>query len=159
MVDTWNAAQLNEAANNGSIGGGGSSLPSVTVSDNGKVLGVVEGAWAKMDAPSGNNYSTTAQVIGKWTDGTTNVYRKTYTGTVDSSGTTVLGDMTGLKVVGANAFFYSSEGNGLSLGVIPGVQEWNAALHINSSHELAIMSASALSGGSYTVTIDYIEVS
>ena len=51
MVDTWNAAQLNEAANNGSIGGGGSSLPSVTASDNGDVLGVVEGAWAKMEAP------------------------------------------------------------------------------------------------------------
>ena len=51
MIDTWNAAQLNEAAGNGSIGGGGSSLPSVTGSDNGKVLGVVEGAWGKMDAP------------------------------------------------------------------------------------------------------------
>ena len=65
MVDTWNAAQLNEAANNGSIGGGGSSLPSVTDSDNGKILGVVDGAWAKMPAPSGNiNWTTTEQATG-----------------------------------------------------------------------------------------------
>ena len=31
----------------------GSSLPDVTAEDNGDILGVVEGAWAKMDAPSG----------------------------------------------------------------------------------------------------------
>jgi hypothetical protein len=30
-------------------GGGGSALPSVTSDDNGKVLGVVDGAWAKDD--------------------------------------------------------------------------------------------------------------
>lgn len=34
------------------LGGGGSSLPAVTSDDNGDILGVVEGAWAKMDAPS-----------------------------------------------------------------------------------------------------------
>lgn len=32
--------------------GGGSSLPEVTSEDNGKVLGVVEGAWGKMDIPT-----------------------------------------------------------------------------------------------------------
>ena len=32
----------------------GSSLPEVTAADNGDILGVVEGAWAKMDAPSGD---------------------------------------------------------------------------------------------------------
>ena len=34
------------------LGGGGSSLPAVTSDDNGDILGVVEGAWAKMDAPT-----------------------------------------------------------------------------------------------------------
>lgn len=33
--------------------GGGSDLPAVTTDDNGDVLTVVEGAWAKADAPSG----------------------------------------------------------------------------------------------------------
>ena len=45
---------LNQIADNtaGGGGGGGSSLPAVTVEDNGDVLTVVEGAWAKA-APSG----------------------------------------------------------------------------------------------------------
>lgn len=34
-------------------GGSGSSLPTVTADDNGKVLGVVDGAWGKMDVPGG----------------------------------------------------------------------------------------------------------
>ena len=52
MVDSWNSAVLNEAANNGSIGGGGSDLPEVTSSDNGDVLTVVEGEWNKAAIPS-----------------------------------------------------------------------------------------------------------
>lgn len=34
-------------------GGGGSALPDVTSADNGKVLGVVDGAWSKMDTGGG----------------------------------------------------------------------------------------------------------
>lgn len=37
------------------ITGGSIELPKVTSSDNGKVLGVVSGAWNKMDAPSGSD--------------------------------------------------------------------------------------------------------
>lgn len=36
-------------------GGGGSSLPSVTTDDNGKVLTVVEGAWTAATLPNGTN--------------------------------------------------------------------------------------------------------
>lgn len=52
-------------------GGGGSDLPDVTAADNGKILGVVNGAWNKMDAPSGAiDYSTTEHDTGKkWIDG------------------------------------------------------------------------------------------
>lgn len=41
------------AVEDASGGGSGSSLPTVTADDNGKVLGVVDGAWDKMDAPGG----------------------------------------------------------------------------------------------------------
>lgn len=52
-------------------GGGGSELPDVTAADNGKILGVVNGAWNKMDAPAGGlDYSTSEQDTGrKWIDG------------------------------------------------------------------------------------------
>ena len=63
--DTWNEEQGG--------GGGGSSLPSVTSSDNGDVLGVVDGAWGKMEAPSGlpevsstDNGDVLTVVDGEW---------------------------------------------------------------------------------------------
>lgn len=46
-------------------GGGGSGLPAVTSSDNGKVLGVVNGEWAKTDVPYTHStilFSGTAEV-------------------------------------------------------------------------------------------------
>lgn len=78
IVDSTNprimADNIREIARNG----GGSDLPEVTSADNGKVLGVVEGSWNKMDAPAGGvNYSTTEQDTGlKWIDGKT-IYQKT----------------------------------------------------------------------------------
>ena len=90
MVDTWNAAQLNEAVNNGSAGGG-SPLPAVTASDNGDVLTVVEGAWAKSSpAPSVIDYKLTEQEVGnKWVNGKP-IYQKTYELTSVSSSWTAL---------------------------------------------------------------------
>ena len=51
----------------------GSGLPDVTADDNGDVLGVVDGAWAKMDAPSDlpsvtaeDNGKVLGVVNGKW---------------------------------------------------------------------------------------------
>lgn len=44
------------------VGGGGSSLPTVTSDDNGDVLTVVEGAWDKA-APSGGGGGTSAFVV------------------------------------------------------------------------------------------------
>lgn len=38
-------------------------LPEVTTDDNGKVLGVVEGAWAKMDAPNGGSSSDMSDLL------------------------------------------------------------------------------------------------
>lgn len=44
-------------------GGGGSGLPAVTEADNGKILGVVNGAWGAMDAGGGGSSDfSTAEV-------------------------------------------------------------------------------------------------
>lgn len=53
-ADSWNPAILSEALLTGEAGGGGSELPSVSGSDNGKVLGVVNGSWDKMELNSGS---------------------------------------------------------------------------------------------------------
>lgn len=46
---------MNELKENIGGGGGGSSLPAVTSDDNGDVLQVIEGAWAKGPAPAADN--------------------------------------------------------------------------------------------------------
>lgn len=43
-------------------GGSGAGLPAVTSEDDGKVLGVVNGAWGKMDIGSGDEYETVAEI-------------------------------------------------------------------------------------------------
>lgn len=57
--------------------GGGASLPSVTAADNGKVLGVVNGAWAVMEIPeelpsvsASDNGKVLKVVDGDWAVGT-----------------------------------------------------------------------------------------
>lgn len=91
IVDSTNprimADNIRELARNG--GGGGSDLPDVTVDDNGKVLGVVEGSWNKMDVPSNVvNYSTSEQNTGtKWIDGK-DIYQKTFVDDTTFTGTT-----------------------------------------------------------------------
>ena len=89
MVDSWNAAQLNEAVNNGSIGGG-NSLPKVTASDNGDVLTVVEGAWAKATPSAGYspNYSETEALVGS-KYGVKDVYGRLVPITSSSIGTSI----------------------------------------------------------------------
>ena len=57
MNREWVRAVAAEAAESGSIG-----LPPVTAADNGKILGVVNGAWGAMDAGSGSSDFTTAEV-------------------------------------------------------------------------------------------------
>ena len=73
--DKLNAKELNriEEGIASSNGGGGSELPEVTSADNGKVLGVVEGAWGKADAPnelpsvtSADNGKILGVVEGAW---------------------------------------------------------------------------------------------
>lgn len=156
MVDTWNAAQLNEAANNGSMGGG-SSLPSVTVSDNGDVLGVVEGAWAKMSAPSGVNYSTSEQDTGL-TLGTAKVYQKSYSGDTAGEGTTTLETAFAHNIISVDGFFKDSSGLGMSLGDM-NTSGWSVAIHQNTEGDVVIYPGTALLGGTYFVTLRYTKSS
>ena len=78
--NTWNPAQLNQRINELEASGTGSNLPEVTSADNGKVLQVVNGAWATGDEipVNANDYSGTEKVIGKWVDGKP-IYEKTIT--------------------------------------------------------------------------------
>lgn len=99
MIDSWNAAQLNEAVNNGSIGG--TSLPEVTSSDNGDVLTVVEGVWNKATpvTPSAGyapNYSETEAEVGSMF-GENKVYGRLIpltTGSITTSDTVVNSTLT-----------------------------------------------------------------
>lgn len=96
-MNTINIKALSEQVNklSSSIGSG---LPDVTAADNGKVLGVVEGSWNKMDAPSGGvDYSTTEQNTGrKWIDGK-DIYSITISGTT-AEGVNFTEDLTDLNI-------------------------------------------------------------
>lgn len=72
MNREWVRAVAAEAASSG--GGGGSDLPEVTSDDNGDVLTVVEGAWAKA-APSGAEKFVITYEFG---EGNALVANKTY---------------------------------------------------------------------------------
>ena len=79
----------------------GSDLPDVSAADNGKILGVVNGAWNKMDAPSGAiDYSTTEQYTGlKWIDGKS-IYKKTFNvGQLTNGTKQIAHDITNLEFV------------------------------------------------------------
>lgn len=66
------------------------SLPEVTAEDNGDVLGVVEGAWAKMDAPSGSNLVVYAGAISSNTFTLSNGKKNVDIRTDISAGKTVI---------------------------------------------------------------------
>ena len=153
MINSWNPAIIGEKLTQ--VGsGGGSSLPSVTSEDNGDVLGVVNGAWDKMAAPSGGvDYSTTEQDTGLKL-GNKAVYQKSYSGTLTNGAMTELESSFAHNIIEANGFFKNTEGLGLSLGDL-NTSGWNAAVHITTGLQLVIYTGEALYNGSYFVTIRY----
>jgi hypothetical protein len=106
------------------------------------------------------NYSTNEQDTGlKWIDGTSSVYRRTFTGTISSgnNANTLIADFTGLQPIACNGWFIDSSGLGMALGYFPHSTTWASALHIDSSHNLMLFTDSALGNGTYYVTVDYIK--
>ena len=110
IVDSTNprimADNIRELARNG---GGGSDLPDVTAADNGKILGVVEGSWNKMDAPSnGYNISSIETDTGLTFKGKT-IYCKLYEGEYYLTGENIsLGEVGDISVLSAT--FLSHDG-------------------------------------------------
>ena len=71
------------AVSTGGGSGGGTSLPAVTEADNGKVLGVVDGAWDKMVAPGDETWElitdqTLEEDVNKWEFTGLGDYKKLY---------------------------------------------------------------------------------
>ena len=153
MVDFWNAAQINEAVNNGSIGGG-SDLPEVSASDNGDVLTVVNGEWDKATPSTGNiNYSTTEQDTGiKWTDGKS-IYQKTYSGTTTGTRTEI-DDFTDnlLDIKGNLALNYLGDDYVFTVPGYPGDQNPLRFVPFVIEDKLYI---DASSGATYNITVYY----
>ena len=104
------------------------------------------------------NYSTNEQKTGqKWIDGS-DVYQKTYTGTIDADGETEIADFTNKKIIGVDGWFSDSNDTlGMSLGYFPQSQTWSSALHINPNNKLMLMNNSALYNGNYYITVKYIK--
>lgn len=104
------------------------------------------------------DYSTSEQNTGvKWIDGN-DVFQRTYTGTIATTGITVLdSDVSDITVIGQDTWLYDANGLGTSLGMIPNSSTWINCLHINANHELCLHSNSAVYNGTYYVTIKYIK--
>lgn len=154
MVNSWNSAIIGEKVSQGGSGGGGSSLPSVTSEDNGKVLGVVNGAWDKMAVPSGGvNYSTTEQDTGiKWLDGKP-IYQRTYSGTTTSTRTEIADFTDNLIDIKGNAILtYVGDIYKFAVPGYPGDQNPLRFVPFILANKLVI---DASSGLEYNVTIFY----
>lgn len=114
-----------------------------------------------------SDYSETEHVVGKWIDGTTDVYEKSYdlkniafTGSsvnIDSALTA-----TNCMVVDYAGGVYDSAGVGASLCGIPGINQWSFGIHLTSSLLLFAGNsavASNLAGGRIVCTVRYIKKS
>jgi len=133
---------------------GGSDLPDVTAADNGKVLGVVEGVWNKMDAPAGGvDYSTTEQDTGrKWIDAKP-IYSKTVQGTLGNGGdssTLVSGVATLINVEGV---FGDSYMRPVYIGSYN--SDTAPTVRLNSGSIIVINNSPNLGGRDYSLTLYY----
>ena len=92
MVDAWNAAVLNEAVNNGSIGGGGEGATTLSGLTDVHLSTPIEGDLLSYD-----------EVSGKWVNSpapTTNIQHITVSGTTSTSGNiTFPTDFSGIPLI------------------------------------------------------------
>lgn len=147
----------------------GSGLPDVTSDDDGKILGVVNGAWDTINAPSGGvNYSTTEQNTGlTWIDGRP-IYQITYTGVIargeyDYWNKMDLGATDAVALVDMEGSLYDSNGN-----IIPfassltssntGYGDYTWLPRIAGGHvEIGLNNSTSAVGYNYILTLRYVK--
>ena len=78
----------------GGSGSGGSTLPDVTSTDNGKILGVDNGEWNVVEAPSGGYSITTTEVDTGMKLGTSTIYAKSFSAGTVSANSSIVYDAT-----------------------------------------------------------------
>lgn len=110
-------------------------------------------------------YSTTERKIGKWIDGTTDVYEKSYDlSNISFSNSAVTIDSTltsaNCVIVDYKGGVYNSSGLGASLCGLPGVDQWSYGIHLATALVLYSNNSyavSALAGGRIVCTVRYIK--
>lgn len=160
MIDTWNPAQINDAIQNGSIGsgGGGPDIPTPEAADNGKFLGVADGAYSLQNIPETYtpvNYSIQEQDTGlKWIDNRP-IYQKTYTGTAGTTFTQLEADFAN-EIIKTEGYIYKN-GLGVSIGGISNSNTWTFAVHVAADNSLGVSTGNDTNGGDYVVTVFYVK--
>lgn len=156
-------------------GGGGSTVEVTQVVSTGTKIATITvndtptDLYAPTPTPASHNYSTTEQVVGKWIDGTTDVYEKTYV--VDSIAFTENSCLVDANfpstniIISVDGFVMTSgEGTaGASLTGIPGIDNWSFGLHLARPTLVLYAGKSAsvgtITGGKLFATVRYIKVS
>lgn len=114
-----------------------------------------------------SDYSTTEHVVGKWIDGTTDVYEKSYDlSNIAFSNSAVEIDSTltyaNCVIIDYAGGVYDTTGTGSSLCGIPGINNWSIGIHLTTSLVLYAGNAgaaTALAGGRLVCTVRYLKKS
>ena len=120
-------------------------------------------------APAGGSsqdYSTTPHIIGKWIDGTTDVYEVTYDVdniTFSGQSCTIDPNFTNKLVISYTGAVTASGGSAnTALNGIPGIDNWEFGIHMASPALLLYAGKNAsvltLTGGRVIVTVRYINI-
>lgn len=115
---------------------------------------------------SSQDYSTTEHVVGKWVDGTSDVYERTYVlnniAFAEQSVDIDTDFPTNNTLISAEGFVLAPGGSaGTSLCGIPGIDNWEVGIHLARPNLVLYAgkqaSISTLTGGTLYVTIRYIK--
>ena len=113
-------------------------------------------------ASTSQDYSTTERVVGKWIDGTTDVYERTFykenLQLTDNIYYVVSTDITSLDIdliVGADGSVKATNGGFAGLWGISHINAWAYGLHVNENGLLLYGNASSIAGGKAVIKLRY----